>query len=293
MADQPSALEWHHRRALAREMTAAAGYPLRDRYGYAARDADVDWLLCQLLEEPDDKAAAEAIGSGNTTGRIELARAPEEAADQEYELGIVSALRPLIAPRQHAVPPAPRREEDTDPRELLGRLVRAVFVAWAREQPGPKPSWLTEWDELDKGQREVDMRIGAALAAAGRAAERQEHPSPERMARKWLDTARQAGCGPWTTAFWLRLLLDEVRELADAIAARDLVAIADALADIAWVVAGSAVQLGIPFDKVLGEVSRSNMTKLIPPIRLRADGKIIKGPHFEPPGLDGLLDGLQ
>lgn len=54
-------------------------------------------------------------------------------------------------------------------REALGRLVRETWVTWAREQPDPKPSWLTGWDELDEGQREVDMRIGEAVAAAERA----------------------------------------------------------------------------------------------------------------------------
>ena len=53
-------------------------------------------------------------------------------------------------------------------REALGRLVRETWVKWASEQPGPKPSWLTGWDDLDDGQREVDMRIGEAVAAAER-----------------------------------------------------------------------------------------------------------------------------
>ena len=51
-----------------------------------------------------------------------------------------------------------------DPREPLGRIVRETWVAWAREQYRPKPSWLLLWEELDNGQREVDMRIGAAVA---------------------------------------------------------------------------------------------------------------------------------
>ena len=55
--------------------------------------------------------------------------------------------------------------------EALGRLVRETWVAWAHEQPDPKPSWLVPWDELDDGQREVDMRIGAAVGAAVTAAE--------------------------------------------------------------------------------------------------------------------------
>jgi hypothetical protein len=49
-------------------------------------------------------------------------------------------------------------------REALGRRVREVWVEWAREQPGPKPSHLVGWDDLDEGNREVDMRIGEALA---------------------------------------------------------------------------------------------------------------------------------
>jgi len=55
-------------------------------------------------------------------------------------------------------------------REALGRVVRQVWVEWAREQPNPKPSWLTPWEDLDDGQREVDMRIGEALFTAGKRA---------------------------------------------------------------------------------------------------------------------------
>lgn len=50
-------------------------------------------------------------------------------------------------------------------REALGRRVREVWVEWAREQPDPKPSHLVGWDDLDEGNREVDMRIGDALCA--------------------------------------------------------------------------------------------------------------------------------
>ncbi|HEY6493284.1 MAG TPA: hypothetical protein VIZ43_08430 [Trebonia sp.] len=53
-------------------------------------------------------------------------------------------------------------------REELGRRVREIWVAWASEQPDPKPSWLASWDDLDDGQREADMRIGEGVAAAER-----------------------------------------------------------------------------------------------------------------------------
>lgn len=57
-----------------------------------------------------------------------------------------------------------------EPRELLGRLVRQTWVNWACEQPDPKSSWLLPWEELDDGQREVDMRIGTVLFEAGKLA---------------------------------------------------------------------------------------------------------------------------
>ena len=54
----------------------------------------------------------------------------------------------------------------SDP-EALGRIVRETWVNWAKEQPdaGGHPSWLVPWDELPERDREVDRRIGSAVAA--------------------------------------------------------------------------------------------------------------------------------
>ena len=52
---------------------------------------------------------------------------------------------------------------NSERREQLGRRVREVWVAWAKEQPAPKESWLVPWEELDEPSREVDRRIGAAI----------------------------------------------------------------------------------------------------------------------------------
>lgn len=60
--------------------------------------------------------------------------------------------------------------DPAEPRELLGRIVRGVWIRWAREQADPKPSWLLGWDELDAGQQEVDMRIGLELFECGKRA---------------------------------------------------------------------------------------------------------------------------
>lgn len=56
-----------------------------------------------------------------------------------------------------------------DARERYGRLVRETWIGWAREQPNPKPSWLVPWEGLSEPDREVDRRIGEALAVQARA----------------------------------------------------------------------------------------------------------------------------
>jgi hypothetical protein len=62
----------------------------------------------------------------------------------------------------------PSHGDPDEPRELVGRYVREIWIHWAREQSNPKPSWLLSWEALDDGDREVDMRIGEALLLAGR-----------------------------------------------------------------------------------------------------------------------------
>lgn len=87
------------------------------------------------------------------------------------------------------------------------------------------------------------------------------------------------------------LLVEEVAEFADATERNDLIAIADALADIAYVTYGAAVTYGIDLDAVLAEVHRSNMSKLGPdgkPI-LREDGKVLKSQAYSGPNIPAVL----
>jgi predicted HAD superfamily Cof-like phosphohydrolase len=87
------------------------------------------------------------------------------------------------------------------------------------------------------------------------------------------------------------LLEEEVGELVSATHARDLVGIADALADITYVVYGTALTYGIDLDSVLGEVHRSNMSKLDQdgkPI-IRTDGKVLKSERYSPPNIAAVL----
>lgn len=83
------------------------------------------------------------------------------------------------------------------------------------------------------------------------------------------------------------LIEEEAAEFREALAADDIVAVADAIGDLLYVVYGAALTFGIPVDEVFAEVHRSNMTKLDEsgqPV-LRSDGKVIKGPDYSPPDL--------
>lgn len=55
---------------------------------------------------------------------------------------------------------------------------------------------------------------------------------------------------------------------------------ADAIADLLYVVLGTAVAWGIDIEPVFDEVHKSNMTKFIDGSR-REDGKWMKGPSYE------------
>lgn len=93
----------------------------------------------------------------------------------------------------------------------------------------------------------------------------------------------------------LGLIEEEYEELRVAIADRDIVEVADALGDLLYVVYGMGATLGIDLDRVFAEVQRSNMTKLGrdgKPV-IRFDGKIMKGPDFEPPDLRWVEDERQ
>ena len=85
----------------------------------------------------------------------------------------------------------------------------------------------------------------------------------------------------------LSLISEELRELSDALDEDNAVEAADALADLAYVVIGAAIEWGIPLAEVFAEVHRSNMTKVAG--NVRGDGKILKGPDYSPPNIASVL----
>lgn len=87
------------------------------------------------------------------------------------------------------------------------------------------------------------------------------------------------------------LIREEWRELLEALHERDIVAVADALGDLLYVIHGMALEFGIPLDEVVSEIHRSNLSKLDEdgkPI-YREDGKVLKGPGYTKPDITGLL----
>ena len=92
----------------------------------------------------------------------------------------------------------------------------------------------------------------------------------------------------------LELIQEELDELSDAVADRDMIQIADALTDLLYVVYGAGHAFGIDLDECFQEVHASNMSKLGPngkPIH-REDGKVMKGPGYFEPDLENILGAL-
>jgi hypothetical protein len=88
---------------------------------------------------------------------------------------------------------------------------------------------------------------------------------------------------PDVTRNWdlrMALIQEEFDELKEA--KGDPIESADALADLAYVIFGAAVDWGVPLPDMLSEVHRSNMTK--EPIHNEA-GKVVKGPYYRAPDL--------
>ena len=69
----------------------------------------------------------------------------------------------------------------------------------------------------------------------------------------------------------------------------DLVEVADALTDIAYVNDGAGLTYGIDLEPCKAEVQSSNMSKFIDGHR-REDGKWVKGPSYRPAALSEIIE---
>lgn len=89
----------------------------------------------------------------------------------------------------------------------------------------------------------------------------------------------------------LMKLHEEFAELSHALQISDVVATADALGDLVYVLYGFAAQLGISLNAVLHEVHKSNLTKLDSETGAQIDelGNIGRGPNYVPPDIASVL----
>lgn len=91
-----------------------------------------------------------------------------------------------------------------------------------------------------------------------------------------------------TQALRVRLIQEEFDELKEAMAAKNLEGIAKELADLLYVVYGTAVSYGIDMEPVFQEVQRSNMSKIGG--YKREDGKWVKPPSYSPAQIGPILE---
>jgi predicted HAD superfamily Cof-like phosphohydrolase len=94
-----------------------------------------------------------------------------------------------------------------------------------------------------------------------------------------------------TKTLRMRLIQEEAHELYAGIQSDDMLEIADGLADLLYVVFGTAVSFGIDIEKVFNEVHRSNMSKLWPDgtVHYDAFGKVVKPPTYSKADIAGVL----
>jgi len=92
-----------------------------------------------------------------------------------------------------------------------------------------------------------------------------------------------------TTKLRHDLIAEELDEFRVAAHERNLVKVADAIADMLYVVYGTAVSYGIDIEPVFAEVHHSNMSKSDPEVIRAPNGKVLKGANWSPPNIEEKL----
>lgn len=106
----------------------------------------------------------------------------------------------------------------------------------------------------------------------------------EQSVRTFMDASNQGkDDSKYATDLRIRLIDEEFNELVEAIGWGDRVQIAKELADLVYVVVGTAITMGIPFNEVFGALQISNMSKFDEngKATYRDDGKVLKGPNYQ------------
>lgn len=92
---------------------------------------------------------------------------------------------------------------------------------------------------------------------------------------------------------YMKLVVEEFEETAQAWNEGDSVELADGCADLIWVLQGLMLSVGIPMQEVWDEVARSNLAKIDPETGVvikREDGKILKPAGWTAPDIKTIID---
>ena len=89
------------------------------------------------------------------------------------------------------------------------------------------------------------------------------------------------------------LMREENEEYLEAANNNDIIEVADALGDMLYILCGTIIEHGMQhkIDEIFNEIQSSNMSKLGAdgnPI-YRQDGKVLKGPNYFKPDIEGAL----
>lgn len=85
----------------------------------------------------------------------------------------------------------------------------------------------------------------------------------------------------------VQLMVEELDELEEAMHQTNIVLVADGIADLLYVTLYTANAYGLDIEPIWQEVQRSNMTK---GGAKSISGKQLKGPYYEPPILEPILE---
>lgn len=257
---------------------------------YALVQRGPDVLLTQLSDNTPAPGAWTLPGGGVDHGedpRAAVHREVYEETGLRVELG-----RLLDVGSRHFVGTAP---------DGVLEDFHAVRLLFAGELPLDAPSprvveldgttaavaWVP-LEEVTSGERTVVQTVRDALAASVR-------PGVQAtLVRRFHDAVGVATppAPVATPPSWVQraeFLREELAEYEAAARAGDVVAVADALADLLYLVHGAALVHGVPVDAVFAEVHRSHMTKAQEGRRLGPGENAAKPSAYSPPDVAGAL----
>ena len=109
-----------------------------------------------------------------------------------------------------------------------------------------------------------------------------------------VSATMKANLGDEKNTLRFKLMEEENLEYLEAARRNDLVEVADALGDMLYILCGTILEHGMQhkIEAVFNEIQKSNMSKLGKngkPI-YREDGKVLKGPDYFKPDIQGILD---